>query len=184
MGRRSADGGSRFPPPYSARVIDLSIGAILRHFQPCLVFYIHSPVDRCLESLKTGKNRLFRFCVSWCLVWCWSVREHLPLFRPYSLPIYPPILLSSYPPGSKSNIFRNKEQQPARAWFWFHSFPSFLLWFCWSPRYWRTLPVLQVLPKIRAKKKETFLDLLFYCWFCFAQTLTSCSRLSIILVSY
>ena len=43
---------------------NLSIGAILSEFQPCLVFYIHSPVDRLLESLKTGKKRLFRFCVS------------------------------------------------------------------------------------------------------------------------
>ena len=43
---------------------NLSIGAILSDFQPCLVFYIHSPIYRRLESLKTGKNGLFRFCVS------------------------------------------------------------------------------------------------------------------------
>ena len=43
---------------------NLSIGAILSDFKTCWVFHIHSPVDRCLESLKTGKNGTFRFCVS------------------------------------------------------------------------------------------------------------------------
>lgn len=145
MGRRSADGGSRFPPPYPARVIDLSIGAILSDFQPCLVFYIHSPIYRRLESLKTGKNRLFRFCVLWCLVWRGCVLEYLPLFHPYFIPIYPPIF-----PGQKQIYLATKNSQPR-------------LWFCWSPRYRRTLPVLQFsryYQKI-GQKKETFLGLLF-----------------------
>jgi hypothetical protein len=98
MGRRSADGGSRLPPPYSARVIEFEHKSNSKRF---LALFGSGTLQPCRSSLRFAKNRQKRAVSFLCFVTfglvlvCEGTSTAISsLFAPY-LSSYPPILLSS-----------------------------------------------------------------------------------------